>query len=98
LRAQLKPKVFVVAVSDAERLPALALATQLRAAGIAPVVLDYRGKSMKSQLKEASKSGASYTVVLGAEELAAGTAVLRDMAAGEEQSIPQSELATRILS
>lgn len=97
LRAQLKPTVFVVAVSDSERLPALALAAQLRAAGIAPVVLDYRAKSMKSQLKEASKSGAAYTVVLGSDELAAGTAVLRDMAAGEEQTLPQAELAARIL-
>jgi histidyl-tRNA synthetase len=97
LREQLKPTVFVVAVSDAERLPALALAAKLRAEGVAPVVLDYRGKSMKSQLKEASKSGASYTVVLGSDELAAGTAVLRDMAAGEEQTLPQAELAARIL-
>ena len=84
-------------MSDSERLPALALAAQLRAAGIAPVVLDYRAKSMKSQLKEASKSGAAYTVVLGSDELAAGTAVLRDMAAGEEQTLPQAELAARIL-
>lgn len=98
LRAQLKPTVFVVAVSDAERLPALTLAAQLRAAGVSPVVLDYRGKSMKSQLKEASKSGAAYTVVIGSDELAAGTAVLRDMAAANEQTLPQAELAARILS
>lgn len=97
LRAELQPTVFVVAVSDAERLPALALAAQLRSAGVTPVVLDYRGKSMKAQLKEASKSGATYTVVLGSTEHAAGTAVLRDMAAGEEQTLPQAELAARIL-
>ncbi len=97
LRAQLTPNVFVVAVSDAERLPALSLAARLRAEGVAPVVLDYRGKSMKSQLKEASKSGAVYTVLLGEQEQNAGTAVLRDMAAGQEQTVPQAELAARIL-
>lgn len=98
LRAELSPTAYVVAVSDAERLPALSLAAQLRAAGVSPVVLDYRGKSMKAQLKEASKSGAAFAVVLGSNELAAGTAVLRDMAAGEEQTIAQADLAARILS
>lgn len=98
LVAELRPCVFVAAVSDAERSPALALASQLRREGVHPVVLDYRGKSLKAQLKEASKSGAAYTVVLGADEVAAGTAVVRDMAAGEESTVAQGEIAARILA
>ena len=96
LEAELRPCVFVAAVSDAERGPALALASQLRRDGVRPVVLDYRGKSLKAQLKEASKSGAAYTVVLGSDEVAARTAVVRDMAAGEELTVPQDEIAARI--
>ncbi|MCH2101131.1 MAG: histidine--tRNA ligase [Planctomycetes bacterium] len=98
LEAERCPCVFVAAVSDAERGSVFALASRLRREGVHPVVLDYRGKSLKAQLKEASKSGAAYTVVLGANEVAAGTAVLRDMAAGEEVALPQAELAEHIAS
>ena len=97
LEAELRPQVYVAAVSEDERGPALALASELRRAGVRPVVLDYRGKSLKAQLKEAGKSGAAFTVVLGADEVSTGTAVLRDMQAGEESSLPQPELAAQIL-
>ena len=58
----------------------------------------YAQLSLKAQLKEASKSGAAYAVVLGADEVSAGTAVVRDMAAGEESTVAQGEIAGRILT
>jgi histidyl-tRNA synthetase len=97
LRAQLTPRVYVAAVSEDERAAALRLASELRGAGVAPVVLDYRGKSLKAQLKEAGKSDAAYVIVLGADEVTQGTAVLRDMAARKERALPQTELAAAIL-
>jgi len=38
----------------------------------------------KGQMKQASRLGARYAVVIGEDELAAGAATVRDMASGEQ--------------
>jgi len=96
LQAELRPDVYVVAQGKAERAPAAALAGQLRRKNLGSVVLDYRGKSMNAQLKEASKAGAQFCVVLGADEVACGQAVLRNMLTRSETTMPQAELAASI--
>lgn len=96
LRAELEPEVYIAAVSDAERPAALALAGRLRREGGLAVTRDDRGKSLKAQLKEAAKGGARYCVILGADEVAGGTAVLRDLRAHDEQACDQRALAETI--
>ncbi len=96
LQQELVPEVYVVAVSAEERNTVLAVAAELRRLGARSVVTDHRGKSMKAQLKEAGKIGARYTVVIGASEREAGTAVVRDMRARSESTVAQSELAEAI--
>lgn len=96
LQAELQPTVYVVAVSESERTPVAALAAQLRRGNIGSVVIDYRGKSMKAQLKEANKSGASFCVIVGPDERQAGAAVFRDMRAREERTVAQAELLQHI--
>lgn len=98
LQAELTPTVFVAAASDAERAAALAFAAELRRAGVPQVTLDYRGKSLKAQLKEASKTGSAFVAVLGQTEVEQSTVVLRDMAAGEEASLPREQAILRVLA
>ena len=52
-----------------------------------PVEMDYRGKSLKSQMKRAGKLGSRYTLILGERELAEGKAELRDMEKGTQETI-----------
>ncbi|WP_047866000.1 histidine--tRNA ligase [Rubrobacter aplysinae] len=78
--------VYFAALSEDARMPALSLAGALRREGVA-CELDYAGRSAKGQLKQADRSGASWTVVMGEEELASGVAKLRDMSTGEEGKI-----------
>ena len=54
------------------------LAVELRRAGIA-AERAYDGRSMKSQMKSADRSGAALVLIIGSDELADGTVTLRHM-------------------
>lgn len=74
--------VFVVDTTGG--LEALRLTTELRAAGWR-ADRSYEQRSMKSQMKQADRSGAAYAVIVGSNELAAGTVVLRPLRSGDGQ-------------
>jgi len=76
--------VFVVDTTGGEH--ALVVAEALRAAGrSAERAFDRR--SMKAQMKAADRSGAALAVIIGADEAADGTAVVRPMRGGGEQHV-----------
>ncbi len=56
----------------------LALVETLRAAGLA-ADRAYDGRSMKSQMKVADRSGASVALLIGPQEMASGTVTIRDL-------------------
>lgn len=62
------------------------LANQLRKRGLR-VALDYDGKSLKSQMKQANKAKAPYVLIIGEEELANRAGVLRNMQTKEQMSL-----------
>ena len=68
--------VFVVDVSGGDA--ARDLTTELRRAGLR-VDRAWGGRSMKAQRKAADRSGAPWAVLVGEDELAAGTATVRDL-------------------
>jgi len=86
---------FVVCVAKEAHNAAFLLAAALRAQGFAGDMAHAWG-SFKSQMRQADKSGARFCCVLGPDELAAGTVVLKDMDTGEQQSLPQADVMTRI--
>jgi histidyl-tRNA synthetase len=73
-------------------LEALALTAQLRAAGFA-ADRAFENRSMKSQMKAADRSGATYAVIVGSNELADGTVVLRPLRAERDSGDGQSVIA-----
>lgn len=87
LRRELGVDIYCVAISADERFATLALAARLRAARLPGVEVDFREKSPKAQFKEATKLGARVVCVCGADELAAGQVVVRDMDNREEQRV-----------
>jgi histidyl-tRNA synthetase len=78
--------VFVAAVGEGTSAPALLLAERLRDAlpGLR-VQVNCGGGSFKSQFKKADKSGARFALVLGQDEVAAGTASLKWLREDREQ-------------
>jgi len=91
------PAVFVAAAGEEAEVRAAAFGAvqRLREAGLA-AELDHQGRSLKSQLKLADKLGARYAVVLGADELASGTARLRDLSSHEEREVALEGLAAAL--
>ncbi|WP_139490349.1 histidine--tRNA ligase [Brevibacillus dissolubilis] len=71
---------------------AFVLVDQLRQAGIS-AEMDYLDRKMKAQFKAADRLEAKFTVVIGESELANNTVVLKEMATGEQQEVPATELA-----
>ena len=90
-----RPDFFVVCVAKEAHTTAFLLAAALRDRGFAGDMA-HAGGSFKSQMRQADKSGARFCCVLGPDELAAGTVVLKDMDTGEQQSLSQADVMTRI--
>jgi histidyl-tRNA synthetase len=89
------PRVLIAYLGDAARDESLKLAASLRQAGISAVTTA-GGKSLKAQLRQANSLDARYTVILGEDEVKAGTATLRDMAGARQETVPLGDLAVRL--
>ena len=53
--------------------------------------MDPAGRSLKNQMKQAGKTNARFTFILGEDELANNSAILRNMESKEQQAIPLSD-------
>jgi histidyl-tRNA synthetase len=84
---------FVVDVAGG--VDAVVLTAELRAAGLR-ADRGYDGRSMKAQMKLANRSGARHAVIVGEDELAAGTVVVKPMHGGDQQTIPRPELIAHL--
>jgi histidyl-tRNA synthetase len=73
---------FLAAADDSQRQRALALAGELRHAGLSAEV-DLAGRGLKGQLKHADRIGARHVVILESD----GSAQLRDMESGEQRPV-----------
>ncbi len=70
---------FYVVVRDFRyKKEAFGLVTKIRKLGL-PADIDYLGRSLKAQMKQADKSGFNYSIILAEDEMARGKAVLRNM-------------------
>lgn len=82
---------FLVAVTEADVAPLLALAHTLRERGLA-VEYGLRAAPVRKQLELAAARGAPRAVIVGPAERAAGVAVVRDLATGVEDRVPLTQL------
>jgi histidyl-tRNA synthetase len=87
-------KVFVVDTTGGPE--ALILTSELRAAGIS-ADRAFDGRSMKSQMKAADRSGADVAVIVGPDELAASEVTLRRLRGeGEQTHVARDELVRTV--
>ena len=93
-------EVFGVPLGSADgaaRRRLVVLAGELRRAGVR-VDLAYGGRGLKGAMKAADRSGARYTLVLGERDLDAGTVGVKDMASGEQQSVPLADVVADVVA
>ncbi|MGH9464411.1 MAG: ATP phosphoribosyltransferase regulatory subunit, partial [Thermoanaerobaculia bacterium] len=97
------PEVHVIGISVAPAEP-LALAEELREQTREMgkerlwVTSELGSRSLKAALRRASDQGRRFVVLLGAAELAAGTATVKDLRTGEQRTLPRAELATLLVA
>jgi histidyl-tRNA synthetase len=85
---------FVVDVTGG--LEAVSLTAELRADGLA-VDRGFDNRSMKAQMKLANRSGARFALIIGDDELAAGTVVVKPMhGEGEQIAIDRADVARHL--
>lgn len=89
--------VYVVTAGEGTMMAGMKLAEQVREAipGVR-VMNHFGGGNFKKQFKRADKVGAVVALVLGENEVADNTVVLKDLAGGEQVTYSQQEIASKI--
>jgi histidyl-tRNA synthetase len=80
------PALFLATLGEEAELFAFKILNQLQREGIY-AEMDFSGKSLKAQLRRADKLNCRYTIMIGENELATGSAQLKHMVDGEQQTI-----------
>ncbi|HCK61584.1 MAG TPA: histidine--tRNA ligase [Gemmatimonadetes bacterium] len=81
---------FLVAVTGEEYPAALRLAHQLRDQGHS-VAYGLKQQGVVKQMKAAAREGANTVLIIGPDELANGTVLVRDMTSGEQREVQRQE-------
>ena len=88
-------RAVVIHLGEAATERAVALASELRSAGVG-VVLAPAGRSMRAQLRYANSMGVPYALILGDDELSRGVVVFRDMSRAEQREVPLESASTSL--
>jgi histidyl-tRNA synthetase len=87
--------VYGVPLGDAAAREVYRLVVALRRAGIA-ADMAFGGKGLKGAMKGADRSGASFALVLGERDLAAGSVQLKDLRTAEQVGVPLADVVKTI--
>jgi len=84
------PIVYVAFAQTSVRTEALRLLARVRAAGISAISA-FGERSLKAQLRDASRQGARHALLLGEEEVSQGLVTVRDLERGEQTRMPMEQ-------
>ena len=96
-RLRRSPRCFIASLGEQARASAFLLCQQFRGRGI-EAEMDYEGRSLKSQMRRADKSGARFVLILGEEELARREVQLRDMLTKTQKLLPLENIHEALLA
>lgn len=88
--------VFGVPLSEQAKLRLAVLAGQLRGAGVR-VDLAYGDRGLKGAMRAADRSGARIALVAGDRDIDAGTIGVKDLASGEQVSVPLDSVVSDVI-
>lgn len=86
---------YVVALGETAQAEGFKLLNSLRQQGLS-AAMDFAGRSMKAQMKQANKLGAKYSVILGEDEISEGVVMLRSMEDSSQAKLPMNQVAEKI--
>jgi histidyl-tRNA synthetase len=88
-------EVYLIPAVDGAEKVVLEAARDLRREGRSAVI-DHSDRSLKARMRQAQKVGSPAVVIVGEEELGAGTLTVRDMASGEQLAVPSAQLIDQV--
>ena len=86
---------FVVALGESAQVPAFQLLAGMRKAGLS-AGMDFAGRSMKAQMKQANKANARFVLILGEDEVRDSVVTLKNMGTSEQQKISIEEIINKL--
>ena len=86
---------FVVALGEEAQGAAFKLLTKLRQAGL-KAGMDYAGRSMKAQMKQANKANARFALIIGEDEVKEACVQLKDMAKSEQEKVSFDNIVEKL--
>jgi histidyl-tRNA synthetase len=89
-------EVFLIPVGQEAITRVVELAGAIRSAGINADIA-YDGRSIKAAMKSADRSGAKFAVIIGEDEMANSTAVIKNLVDGSQESLPIESLVSVLL-
>ena len=87
--------VFGIPMGDAAKRHMVGLINELRAVGVA-ADMAYGNRGLKGAMKAANRANAQLAVVIGDQELEAGTVAVKDLQLGEQHDVAVADLTTHI--
>lgn len=58
--------------------------------------MDFAGRSLKSQMKQANKLGAKYAIIIGEDEVKEASVMLKNMQTGEQEKVEAKDLVNKL--
>jgi histidyl-tRNA synthetase len=90
-----KPRVFLAQLGDLAKKKSLRLFSELEKHGILVAESFGRG-SLKAQLRVANRLGVEVTLILGQKEALDGTAIVKDVVSGTQETVTQEKLTDAV--
>lgn len=90
-----KVDVFIVSLGEEARKWALKTLPKIRENGIS-ATMDYLDRSMRAQMKDANRENASFTIIVGDNELNEGKFTLRNMKESDESQLTLEEILVKL--
>lgn len=96
LEPETVPELYVGILGKEAKAAAYRIVNKLRDEGVV-VETDYMDRSVKAQMKYANKIGAKNTVIIGADEISANKATIKNMESHEQVEVDLNKIVTYFL-
>ena len=89
------PRIYVAAFGSRGSIEGLKLLDVLRQSGV-PAETDFRSTTLKSHLRQADRLGCLYSILLGDDEVATGTVIVRNMTTKAQEPVSLKSVPTHL--
>ncbi|MGH9338375.1 MAG: histidine--tRNA ligase [Acidobacteriota bacterium] len=89
------PDIFLAYIGESALEEAFSLAAYLRQQEVF-AYLDFEGRSLKAQMRQANRLQSRFTCIIGEEEIKTGRFTLKRMSDGEQWTVGREDLAVRV--